>query len=70
MSDIVPGCTVAYEGAWAVEQHFAAHLERAEGTLASLVAVRRWQARREPAGAFVRGELAALPGGILAGEGA
>jgi hypothetical protein len=27
------GLTVAFEGAWAVEQHFLTHLERAEGTL-------------------------------------
>jgi hypothetical protein len=27
------GCAVAFEGAWAVEQHFVTHLERAEGTL-------------------------------------
>jgi hypothetical protein len=27
------GCAVAFEGAWAVEQHFVTHLDRAEGTL-------------------------------------
>ena len=27
------GCAVAFEGAWAVEQHFVTHVDRAEGTL-------------------------------------